>query len=311
MKPPPFILLLLFNRQKFMHIFSRVAAAAFCLTVVAGCKSSPQELTLHLENGSVAVAAVLPTPRPKPTPDPLRDFRALQQVPAWSQQRIIRNVPLKPGEKLFALTFDDGPWPKTTAQILQILDENGAKGTFYMVGQMVRSHPKIARQVRDAGHAVGNHSWSHPSRPRDAVSEVQKTDAEIKKAIGVLPSTFRPPYGIVKNGLARQANREKMPVILWSSDSDDWRRPPAARIVRNVLRNARPGGIALMHDGGGPRSHTVAALPVIIRELQSRGYRLVTVPELLRARYVAPPNPQKSAASKSKIPAKKPSPKKP
>ena len=264
-------------------------------------------LVTHL-GGDKAVAASLsrsvPAPRPTPKPDPLQKFRKIQEVPGWSRRRIVRNVPLKPGEKLFALTFDDGPWPKSTGQILQILDEYNAKGTFYMVGQMVRSHPKIARQVRDAGHAVGNHSWSHPSRPRDAVAEVKKTDAEIKKVLGVLPSTFRPPYGILKNGLARQATREYMPVILWSSDSSDWRRPSAARIADNVLRRARPGGIALMHDGGGPRSHTVAALPIIIRELQSRGYRLVTVPELLKARYVAPPKPKKAVAAKKAVSAK-------
>lgn len=282
-----------------MRISTRVVGSSLLIILAAGCKHyASQDFSANLNRGN-AVAAVLPKPRTTPKPDPLAAFRAVQAVPAWSRQRIVHDVPLKPGKKLFALTFDDGPWPKSTEQILQILDEYGAKGTFYMVGEMVRSHPKIARQVRDAGHAVGNHSWSHPSRPRDAVAEVQKTDAEIKKVLGVLPSTFRPPYGILKNGLARQATREKMPVIIWSSDSNDWRRPSAQRIASNVLRYAKPGGIALMHDGGGPRSHTVAALPIIIRALQSRGYRLVTVPELLKSRYVAPPKSKKTVQKKT------------
>nr|AUN36438.1 peptidoglycan N-acetylglucosamine deacetylase [uncultured bacterium] len=274
---------------------------------IAGCgRPTTEETPAQLQNGdAVAAAAPVATPTPTPTPDPLQKYRAIQEVPVWAQRRVINDVPIKPGQKLFALTFDDGPWPESTEEILHILDSYDAKATFYMVGQMVRTYPKIARKVRDGGHSIGNHSWSHPSRPRNAVAEVQKTDAEIKKAVGVLPSSFRPPYGMLKNGLARQANREKMPVIIWSADSNDWRRPSAQTIANTVIRQAHPGGIALMHDGGGPRQNTVNALPTIIRELQARGYRLVTVPELLKARYIAPPKPKKQTAPKAKTAPKK------
>jgi len=275
------------TRRFFLSFLLVAIAASGCNAPATDSNQSAQVLPLPT-----------PEPTPTPTPDPLAKFRAVQEVPSWAQNRVLNEVPVKPGQKLFALTFDDGPWPEHTEQILEILDEHNVKATFYMVGQMVREYPKIAKKVRDGGHSIGSHSWSHPSRPRDPKAEIEKTTSEITKVLGLPPSTFRPPYGLLKNGLAREAMKAKMPVIIWSADSDDWRRPPASRLARNVLNQATPGGIALMHDGGGPRARTVQALPVIIRELKARGYRLVTVPEILKARYIAPPKPKTKARPK-------------
>lgn len=287
-------------------IFLQFAVAVIlgaCIT--SGCNQAPSA-----SQSADAAPGVLPTPRPtpKPTPkpDPILKFRQAQQIPAWAQSRVFTKIPVKPGDKPFALTFDDGPWPKYTDEILQVLAEYDAKATFYMVGQMVQEYPKIAIRVRDAGHAVGNHSWSHPSRPRNPVAEIQKTDAQIKKVLGFNPTTFRPPYGLLKNGMAKQAMKEKQAVFIWSADSNDWRKPSPERIARTILNQATPGGISLMHDGGGSRRNTVAALPLILRGLKERGYRFVTIPELLRLRYVAPPKPKKQSPS-----VKPPSPKKP
>jgi chitin deacetylase len=245
-----------------------------------------------------------PPPKPIPKPDPLLKFRQAQQVPAALKGHVFHHVPVKPGDKPFALTFDDGPWPEYTGQILQILAEHNAKATFFMVGQMVREHPKIARQVRDAGHAIGNHSWSHPSRPRDPVAQIERTNAEIKKAVGFTPSTFRPPYGILKNGMAKQAMKDGQAVLIWSADSNDWKKPAPETIARRIINEATPGGIALMHDGGGTRRNTVAALPIILETLEARGYYFVTVPELLRLRYVAPPKPKTKPKAKTKAKTK-------
>jgi chitin deacetylase len=248
-----------------------------------------------------AHAAPASTPRPAPTPDPLLAIRRAQQIPVWAKRRVIHKVPLKPGEKLFALTFDDGPWPSSTRAILRILAANKVKATFFMVGQELSRRPEIAREVRDAGHAIGSHSWDHPARPRDPVAQIQRTDAQIKGILGMNPTLFRPPYGLLKNGMAEQAMKEGDAIIIWSADCADWKRPGAAHIARMIIGQARPGGIALMHDGGGNRAQTVAALPVIIRTLRARGYRFVTVPELLKMRYVAPPQPKKPAAKKSAV----------
>lgn len=227
----------------------------------------------------------VPTPAPAPAPDPVLKFVEAHRIPVWAHGKTYRNVPVKAGDKLFALTFDDGPWPRYTDQILTILAQHNAKATFYMLGEMAQKHPELVLRVRDAGHAIGNHSWSHPQRPGDPVAQVQRTNAQIKKITGFTPTTFRPPYGLLKNGMVQQAGKDRMVTFLWSADSNDWKRPGSDRIVRTILNQATPGGVALFHDGGGNRSQTVAALPRILTELKARGYRFVTIPELLEARH--------------------------
>ena len=281
-------------------------AAGFCVLLAlaaAGCQP-----TTPVESRQATLVTALPaaTPAPTPKPDPLAKFRKAHQIPAWAQGKVIHHVPVKPGDKPFALTFDDGPWPEYTEQILAILAQHNAKATFYMVGEVVQEYPKLALKVRDAGHAIGNHSWSHPSRPKDPVAQVQRTNAQIKKAVGFAPTSFRPPYGLLKNGMAREAMKEKQAVLIWSADSNDWRKPSPERIARTIINQATPGGVALFHDGGGARRNTVRALPIILRELKARGYRFVTVPELLHLRYVAPPKPKAKPKPKSttKAPSK-------
>lgn len=251
-------------------------------------------------NSTRLVATPVATPKPTPKPDDQ------QTIPLWAQGKVVLQVPVRPRDKVFALTFDDGPWPESTREMLAILAANKVKATFYMVGQEVSRRPEIAREVAKAGHAVGNHSWDHPSRPRNPIAQIKKTDAEIKKHLGFRPTTFRPPYGILKNGMARQAMLEKDAVLIWSADSTDWKRPGANRIADRIISQATPGGIGLMHDGGGDRSQSIAALPRIIRTLRARGYRFVTIPELLRLRYLAPPKPKAKAKSGTSKTSKRP-----
>jgi len=217
---------------------------------------------------------------------------AKMTVPAWAQGKVVANVKLKPGVKAVALTFDDGPWPHYTHQILSILKKHKIKATFFMVGSELAKRPQVGRDVVAAGMVVGNHSWDHPAKPSNAISQVKHTDSEIFKELGIYTHLFRPPYGILKNGMAAQAKREKHAVMLWSVDSEDWKRPSAATIARTVMREVYPGGIILMHDGGGNRSHTVQALEMIIPGLKKKGYNFVTIPELMEMRYV-PPKPVK------------------
>lgn len=231
---------------------------------------------------SPQVKAVVPVRKPRPTPTP--QVYAARDIADWAKGKKISSVAVKPGNKVFALTFDDGPWPEYTRKILAILKANKVKATFFMVGQEVGRRPEIAREVRDAGHAIGNHSWDHPSRPRDPIMQVMRTDAIIKRELGFRPTFFRPPYGIMKNGMARQAMSLHDPVLLWSADSEDWKKPGVDAIVSNVVNYAHPGGISLMHDGGGARYQDVEALPIIISTLRSQGYRFVTIPELLKLR---------------------------
>ncbi len=253
------------------------------LAVLAvGCSktSAPQEHILSSASASEVqpVKVLLP-----PTPP-----HAKMTIPAWAQGKTVSEVHVKPGTKVVALTFDDGPWPTYTHQILDVLKRHNIKATFFMVGQELSRRPEIGRDVVAAGHVIGNHSWDHPSRTRNAVSQVKHTDSEIFKQLRIYTHLFRPPYGIVTNGMAAQAKSEKHAVVLWSVDSEDWKRPSASTITRTVMREVYPGGIILMHDGGGNRSHTVAALKIFIPQLKQKGYKFVTVPELLAMRYVAP-----------------------
>ncbi len=283
-----------------LFVVLAAAVVAFALAIGRKAESVLPEQKRAANGSDSSPKAPEPTPtkaRPTPTPD-------RQAIPRWAQGKTIRRVPVQRGDKVIALTFDDGPWPTYTKQILQILDENDVKATFYMVGSVLSAYPKIGRQVRDAGHAIGNHSWSHPLRTRHPSAEVSRTDAAIRRILGVKSTTFRPPYGAMTNGMAREAMKRKQAVMIWSADSSDWKRPGASRIISTIMRQASPGGVALFHDGGGYRNQTVAALPIIIQSLRARGYRFVTVPELLKLRYVAPAKTKSSSQAKKPIKSK-------
>lgn len=213
-----------------------------------------------------------------------KDLVFTEAVPGKFQQHALKEVPLANKSKLIALTFDDGPWPVSTPQILEILSKEKIRATFFVLGQPLQNYPQIAKQIVAKGHAIGNHTWHHWYHKLDATTsakEIDATDALIYKTTGIKTHLFRPPGGLLNNGVVDYAKKKKYFVALWSSDSMDYNRPSVPSLVRNVMKNARPGGIVLMHDGGGDRSHTVKALPIIIAQLKKQGYKFVTVPELL------------------------------
>ena len=205
-------------------------------------------------------------------------------VPASFLGTTIEEAKLSSNKKVIALTFDDGPWPETTAQVLDILKKNDIKATFCVIGQNVKNFPDIMKRVVAEGHAVANHTWHHwyhSMSPQTAAYEIDNTTDIIYKTTGVKTNMFRPPGGIMTNGVAAYAKNSKYALIMWSSDSVDYSRPSVPRLISNVFREAKPGGIVLMHDGGGNRSQTVQALPTIIDNFRKQGYSFVTVPELL------------------------------
>lgn len=205
-------------------------------------------------------------------------------IPAEFQGRVFEDVNLPKKDKVIALTFDDGPWTDSTVQILSILKKNNIKATFFEIGQNVETYPQLTQRVLAEGHVLANHTWSHSYRQfsqEGAAREIDQTEALIYKLTGVKTTLFRPPGGFLHNGVADYAKSKKYAIVMWSADSNDWRRPSPDALENYVLREAQPGGIALMHDGGGDRSNTVKALPHIIADLKKQGYRFVTVPELL------------------------------
>ncbi|MDX6672489.1 MAG: peptidoglycan-N-acetylglucosamine deacetylase [Solirubrobacteraceae bacterium] len=188
-----------------------------------------------------------------------------------------------------ALTFDDGPGTYT-GRVLDVLKRTGAKGTFFVLGQQVTSGELLRRALRE-GHAIGNHSYNHANLSGGGMGQMTSTNAAIRRTTGYTPCIFRAPYGAVSGLLIGQARSLGMLTIQWDVDPRDWSRPGSGAIMAGrpasaarVLADVHPGSIVVMHDGGGPRDQTVAALPGIIASLQRRGYRLVTVPELLGLR---------------------------
>ena len=186
-----------------------------------------------------------------------------------------------------ALSFDDGPHPEFTNQILEILARYQARATFFPIGLSVSELGDLLAKAADAGHAIGNHTWSHPYLPDLSAAglreQVDRTSEAVASAVGARPSMVRPPYGSLTaevlekwTGLGFEEQ-----LVLWDVDSADWALPGAEAIADKTLKEIQPGSIVLMHDSGGDRSQTVQALPAIIEGCLERGYGLATVPELL------------------------------
>ncbi len=205
-----------------------------------------------------------------------------------------RNVSPQVGEdKVVALTFDDGPWPESTAAVLDVLADQGAKATFFTVGNRIDGEGvDLVKRAAAEGHQICSHSFDHAAgdgqsvnlgymTPEDQVAEVQKGYEAIEAATGAEAShVFRTPGGNYGEGVMRNVGPLISAEIGWNIDSQDWRKPGAAAIA-NQVKNAWPGAIVLMHDGGGDRSQTVEALKDALPYLKSQGYRFVTMDELL------------------------------
>lgn len=183
-----------------------------------------------------------------------------------------------------ALTFDDGPGPYTP-QILAILERHHVPATFFEVGVLERYFYSSTSAIVAAGDAIGDHTEKH--RPMSQLSAAAQRNQLLDDALAVqrrgaqFPRLFRPPYGMWNRTTLALLRRYRMLMVLWTVDTNDYRRPGVKAIVRTALAGARPGAIILLHDAGGDRSQTVKALPRILAGLRARGYRLVTVPRLL------------------------------
>ncbi len=183
-----------------------------------------------------------------------------------------------------ALTFDDGPGPYTP-EVLDVLERMHAAGTFFEVGELDRWFHDSTTRIVDDGFPIGDHTESHPpmndlSR-RDQLAQLLDQTRTIGAYGAPFPVLFRPPYGVWNDTTLSLLRHLRMLMVLWTVDTDDYQRPGVRAIVNAAVSGARPGAIILLHDAGGDRSQTVAALPIIIRELRRDGYRLVTVPKLL------------------------------
>jgi peptidoglycan/xylan/chitin deacetylase (PgdA/CDA1 family) len=173
-----------------------------------------------------------------------------------------------------------------------MLERAKTRATFFMIGRLLGASDRttLLRELRD-GDALGDHSFTHPYLPRSGhvYAELARTIRAIRSESGYAPCVFRPPYGAYTPSIVRTARSLGLATVLWNVDPRDWALPGVRAIEQQVLAQVRPGSIIISHDGGGPRGETLAAYPSIIAALHARGYRIVTIPELLGFRPVFVP----------------------
>lgn len=204
-------------------------------------------------------------------------------VGVWS--RLDREVPIyavDTKEKKLAISFDAAWGADCTKGLLQILKEHNIKATFFLTGIWVEKYPEMVKEIAKAGHELGNHSSTHPhcaALSKEALEkELQDNEAMIQKLTGVRTRLFRPPFGEYSNQVLQTARGLGYEVIQWSVDSLDWQEVGTEAVVDRVLKNAQPGAIVLFHNNA---KYTPEALPVILKNLQEQGYKIVPISELL------------------------------
>ncbi|NSW81931.1 MAG: polysaccharide deacetylase family protein [Syntrophothermus sp.] len=208
----------------------------------------------------------------------------------WFDSRVIHHVHAK--EKLVALTFDDGPDPRYTPQVLDILKQHRVHATFFVVGESVQRHPDIVKRELQEGHEIENHSYTHPDLGKKNAAEILKeletTQKVIEITAGRAPRYFRPPRGLFNTQVVEIAQRLGMKTVLWDIGVEHRAFRDPRDMAYRVVGKAHPGIIILAHDGRLDRSLTVKALPILINEYQKMGYRFVTLTELLASAETSP-----------------------
>ena len=247
-----------------------------------------------------------PSPQPQATPPP----------PAGDYASVPQPTPgpvILPGKHSYtscsvqgmyiAMTFDDGPNAQLTPKLLDMLKERGIKATFFVVGRNVAEYPDIVRRMTDEGHEVANHSWSHPALTKLGAEgfrkQIESTNEAIVKATGKRPVLMRPPYGATSAILNKRLSEQfGLKVILWSVDPLDWKYRNSNRVYNTIIQNTQAGSIILTHD---IHATTVAAMPATLDALLGKGYKFVTVSELIAME--VPPQLVRKGPSAASVPA--------
>jgi peptidoglycan/xylan/chitin deacetylase (PgdA/CDA1 family) len=205
----------------------------------------------------------------------------------WVKNHLVINR-VNTSEKAVALTFDDGPDPATTPAVLASLDKHDVKATFFVVGNRAEANPKLLKKIVTAGHELGNHSYSHKDFNKvDGAgirSEIVRTNEIIEKLTGQKAILFRPPGGYLSNEMIRITQEEKVKVAYWSweTDSKDWRNRNSQYIADYVTDHIAPGQIIILHDGGNNGLTTARAVDLMISQIEKKGYRFMTMGELMK-----------------------------
>jgi peptidoglycan/xylan/chitin deacetylase (PgdA/CDA1 family) len=196
------------------------------------------------------------------------------------------------GSRQLALSFDDGPNDPHTLHLLEVLARHGVHATFFLIGRFVEQRPDIAREIANAGHVVGNHTFNHPlltlRSGRDVQSEIQQCSQALNNAVGSHSNLFRPPFGGRRPATLRIARRLGLETIMWNVTGHDWKDESAAEIEQRVISQVNGGNVILLHDGGHrgmgqDRSQTILATDRLISRYVSEGYEFVTIPQMMKS----------------------------
>lgn len=267
------------NRRKILQITPGLVLGG------ASCSSdkSGEQGALPLDNHSGIIKSGVPADNWMPG----HAFHGLQNpdlnLPSSFSKTTVTHSRGSSAYPYVAMTFDDGPHPKNTPRLLNMLRQRNIRATFYVIGSNVDRYPQIARRIVAEGHEIGNHTYTHRKMTSLGTSEVrremQRTEDAIIRATGVKPRTMRPPYGALRTDQRITIMREfGYPTILWSVDPRDWQRPGPLVVTSRILAGAKNGAIILAHDLHSP---TVTAMPSTFDGLLTRGFQFVTVSQLL------------------------------
>jgi len=256
-----------------------VIAVVVAVSAVAGQRSSRHRQT----------AAAAPTAGPRQPQAVLRPVRPAAPRARRVNEAAFGYIPYVElagsRRREVALTFDDGP-SAYTPQVLRILRRMRAAATFFLIGRFAQTYPQLVAKEAAEGFEVGDHTETHPFlsalSPGAQETQIVQAAEAIHRGGAPYPRLMRPPYGAFDHSTLEILRARRMVMVLWSADTKDYSRPGVARIIYTAVSGAQRGAIVLMHDGGGDRSQTVAALPRIIIRLRQRGFRLVTIARLLR-----------------------------
>lgn len=215
-------------------------------------------------------------------------YQSMSPTGQWYGRTFIGN----PHSRQLALTFDDGPNDPHTPQLLEVLAKHNAHATFFLIGRYVRQLPQITCEISAAGHAIGNHTFTHPLLIFKSKSEIRRElidcHAAIEDSIGASSNLFRPPFGGRRPAVLRIARELGLQTIMWNITGYDWNAPPASEIEKKISRRIRGGDVILLHDGGHKqigvdRSQTILATGRLVERYKKEGFEFVTIPEMLKS----------------------------
>jgi peptidoglycan-N-acetylglucosamine deacetylase len=253
------------------------------------------------EPGPATKSAAASTQAPAKTGSVKAEKEAAPKSPTPPKEPAITFNSVHVDGPYIAMTFDDGPSAALTPKLLDLLAARHIKATFFVIGENVAEYPEIVARAAREGHEIASHSWSHPNLAKmsqeSVRSQLQRTDDAIKSATGKSPTLLRPPYGSITEREKRWIHDEfGYDIILWDVDPLDWKRPGPAVVRNRILKETRPGSIVLAHD---IHPGTVEAMPSTFEELEAKGFKFVTVSELLGMATPETPHPKAEAVEKT------------